>query len=136
VLHLPRIFFYIKNANEIKFLFLNKWFYSSFFKQIYIFYKIFFKFYFFRIKLKGLGYRIKKITKKIYRFFLAYNHYFYLFVPKNIYFWTKKRNVLAISIDKIKLNNMFNQLVVLKKLDFYERTKSFLIPNKIVFIKK
>jgi len=39
-------------------------------------------------------------------------------------------------MDKIKLNDIFRELVLLKKLDFFERTNSFIIPRKIIFIKK
>jgi hypothetical protein len=57
-------------------------------------------------------------------------------MPKNIFVWTKKRNLLAVSIDKIRLNNVFLSLVLLKKLDFFERTNSFITPNKILYLKK
>lgn len=135
-LNLPYYYFYYLLNNKINLIFLNKFFFITCIKQIYYFYTFFYKFYFFRLKLKGLGYRIKKITKKIYRFFMAYNHFFYLYIPKNIYIWNKKRNLLVLSLDKIKLNNFFFQLIYLKKIDFYEKTKSFIIPNKILFIKK
>jgi hypothetical protein len=85
-IYMPKIYFYKKGKNNELFLcFLNKFFFYSFFKQFFFIYKIFYKFFYFRLKLKGLGYRIKRMTKKIYRFFLAYNHYFYFFVPLNIF---------------------------------------------------
>ena len=133
---LPNYFFY-KNINDIlSFCFLNKYFFNSFFKQILFFIKIFYKYYFIRLKLKGLGYRIKKYNNDLYRFFMGYNHYFYFFVPVNTYIWNKKRNFLILSIDKIKINDIFNQLLLLKKLDFFERTNSFINPKKILFLKK
>jgi hypothetical protein len=134
---LPR-FYYLKLnlGNELNFLFLDKWFFKTFLKQFFFFYKVFFKFYFFRIKLKGLGYRIRKMTNKLYRFFVAYNHYIFFYVSSNVFVWTKKRNLLALSIDKVKLNNIFYQLLMLKKIDFYEKSNSFIVPKKILFIKK
>lgn len=136
LLYLPSYYYYNIINNDLFFIFFSKYKFFSFIKQIYFFYKFFYKIFFFRIKLKGLGFRIKQITKKIYRFFMGYNHYFYFYVPKNIFIWSKKRNLLAVSIDKIKLNDLFAQLLLIKKIDFYERTKTFIIPNKIYFIKK
>src|SRR6185295_2886285 len=75
-LYLPKYYFYKLNNNKFLFCFLNKYFFYSLLKQFFFIYKIFYKFYYFRLRLKGLGYRIKRMTKKIYRFFLAYNHYF------------------------------------------------------------
>ena len=67
---------------------------------------------------------------------MGYNHYFYFFVPIYIYIFNKKRNFLILSNDKIKINNIFYQFLLLKNLDFYERTKSFINPKKILFLKK
>jgi hypothetical protein len=67
---------------------------------------------------------------------MAYNHFFYLYTPINVYIWNKKRNFLLLSIDNNKLNNLFFQLLLLKKIDFFERTNTFIIPKKILFIKK
>ena len=135
-LYLPKYYFYKLENNKFLFCFLNKYFFYYLLKQFFFIYKKFYKFFYFRLRLKGLGYRIKRMTKKIYRFFLAYNHYFYFFVPIDIYIWQKKRNFLALSIDKIRINNLFNQLLLIKKLDFFERTNSFIVPKKILFLKK
>lgn len=135
-LYLPRFFFISENINNLKLSFLSKLNFMNVLKQFLFLCNYYLVLFFFRIKLKGLGYRIRKITKKIYRFFLAYNHYFYFFVPKNVFIWTKKRYLIAVSIDKMKLNNVFSNLVLLKKLDFFERTNSFIVPNKVLFLKK
>lgn len=135
-IYLPKYYFYFITLNKMNFIFLNKWFFSTFLKQFFCFYKIFYKMFFFRIKLKGLGYRIKKITSKLYRFFIAYNHYIYFYVCSNIFIWTKKRNLLAVSFDKMKLNDLFSHLLLLKKMDFREKTNAFIVPKKILYIKK
>jgi hypothetical protein len=36
----------------------------------------------------------------------------------------------------MRLNTVFSNLVLLKKLDFFERTNSFIVPNKVLFLKK
>jgi hypothetical protein len=82
---LPKYFFHKNINNILSFCFLNKYFFNSFYKQILFFLKFFYKFYFIRLKLKGLGYRIKKYNSDLYRFFMGYNHYFYFYVPINTY---------------------------------------------------
>jgi hypothetical protein len=84
--HMPIIYF-IKNLNGLNFsfCFTQKNIYFSFLKQFFYFIKIFYKFFYIRLRLKGLGYRIKKYDKNLYRFFIGYNHYFYFYVPINVY---------------------------------------------------
>src|SRR5579872_7514993 len=68
-LYLPKISFIKMSSNKIRLLFYSKEKFFSVLKQFLFLYKLLFKFFFFRIRLRGLGYRIKKISKKIYKFF-------------------------------------------------------------------
>jgi hypothetical protein len=133
---LPSFYFLKSNKNNINFCFLNKFYFNIVYKQLFLYLKFFYKVYFLRLKLKGLGYRIKKYNKNLYRFFMGYNHFFYFYVPINLFVWNKKRNLLILSIDKIRINDIYSQLLLLKKLDFFEKTNSFINPKKILFIKK
>lgn len=85
VFSLPNYYFINIINNSFNFCFLNKYFFYTFFKQISFYLKFFFKYYFIRLRLKGLGYRIKKYNKFLYRFFMGYNHFFYFYVPINTY---------------------------------------------------
>ena len=137
VFHMPTLFF-IRSFDKRNFelCFLHKHEYFSFLKQLLLHIRIFYKFFFVKLRLKGLGYRIKKYDKNLYRFFVGYNHYFYFYTPENVYIWHKKRNFLILSIEKVKINNIFMQLLLLKKLDFFERTNSFISYKKILYLKK
>jgi len=126
-------YFFIK---EKSFLFINRNYFLMFVNNFIFFYNKFFRFYFFKLRLRGLGYRIKKITKKLYRFFFAYNHYFYFHISKDIFFKHRRRNLIVFSHNLVKLNDIFSHLLMLKKLDFYERNNSFIISRKILFFKK
>jgi hypothetical protein len=129
-------YFYKNLKNNISFLFINKQIYNNFLNNFYNFFNKFFRFFFFRLKLRGLGYRIKKITKKLYRFFFAFNHYFYFHISKDIFFKHRRRNLIVFSNNLIKLNDIFSHLLLLKKIDFYERNNTFVISKKILFFKK
>jgi len=137
VLHMPLHFFLrYSTMQSLEFIFTEKIFFTNFIKQFINYLALISKVFFLKIKLKGLGYRIKKYNKSIYRFFVGYNHYFYFYTPLHVIIWYKKRNVIMLSLDKIKLNNIFNQLLLLKKLDFFERTNSFISQKKILYLKK
>lgn len=129
--------YYVKTKeNNIYFLFTKKSVYKNFINNFLFFFNKFFKFFFVKLRLRGLGYRIKKITKKLYRFFFAFNHYFYFHVSRDIFFKHRRRILIMFSNNLVKLNDIFSHLLLLKKLDFYERNNTFIISRKILFFKK
>ena len=134
ILYMPNYFF--MKPNTFSFLFLDKYAFFTFWKQLFNLYSILRRVFFFRLKLKGLGYRIRKTTRRLYRFFFAFRHFYYLHLPHGIFAKHKKRLIVFFSNNKQKLNDIFAHLLLLKKMDFYSKTKSFIIPNKVLFIKK
>jgi hypothetical protein len=125
-----------ENMLKISFLFVNKIIYSSFLKYFFKIYSFVLKLYFFRLRLKGLGYRMFKINKNLLKFFFAKNHYYYFNIPIYSYVKIRRRNFFIISFNKMLLNQLFHHFMLLKKLDLYEKTNSFISKNKIIFIKK
>ena len=122
--------------NIFSFLFINKILYSNFLKYFLKLYSFIFKLYFFRLRLKGLGYRMFRINKNLLKFFFAKNHYYYFNIPAYSYVKLRRRNFFIISFNKMLLNQLFHHFMLLKKLDLYEKTNSFISKNKILFIKK
>ena len=133
-LYMPKQFF-IK-SNKLSFLFLDKYSFFSVWKHFISIYSSLHRLFFFRLKLKGLGYRIRKITRRLYRLFFAFKHFFYLHVPHDIFVKHKKRLIVLFSANKSKLNDIFSHMLLLKKMDFYEKTRAFIMPNKILYLKK
>src|SRR5215475_3005083 len=80
-IYMPSFFFYLKN--EKKFIFLNKKKFLNILKYLLYFFNKCLNFFFFKLKLRGLGYKLEKFSSKLYRFFFAYNHYFYFHVSKD-----------------------------------------------------
>lgn len=78
---LPSIFFFKKKNNNYKLLFLKKFNYITFLKHLFNFYNRFFCFYYFNLKLKGLGYRIFQVSKNLIKFFFNRSNFFYLHIP-------------------------------------------------------
>ena len=129
-------FLKIENMLKFSFLFINKVLYSNFLKYFFKLYSFLLKLYFFRLRLKGLGYRMFKINKNLLKFFFAKNHYYYFNIPKYSYVKIRRRNFFIISFNKMLLNQLFHHFMLLKKLDLYEKTNSFISKNKILFVKK
>ena len=72
-----------------------------------------------RIKIKGLGYRIRKVTQELYYFFFNYTNMFYFNIPNNILIkWYKKR-IILLSNDFYLLKILFAHILLLKKLGPY-----------------
>jgi hypothetical protein len=136
ILFLPNFFFVNVTIVGLFFLFVNKKSVINFIKHFFYIYNSVFKIFFIRMKLRGLGYRIIRVAKRLYRFFFAVNHYFYFHIPNNIYIKRRARELFIISNNRARLNDIFHHLLYLKKLDLYERTNSFIVKNKILHLKK
>jgi hypothetical protein len=98
VFKLPSRFF-IKPENGFSISFFSFHFFKNFVNSFIALQRKLFFYYFFRFKLKGLGYRIKRISKYLYRFFVISVNYFYLHLPKTILLKYKKRKLFLLSSD-------------------------------------
>lgn len=115
-LYLPSYYFFNKTANSFNLLFINKYLYKTFLNQLILFSKTPNKIYFFKLRLRGLGYRIRKMSNFLYRFYFACTNYFYFHVPNEIIFFFKKRRILFVGRDLVKLKVIFVHFLFLKKL--------------------
>ena len=77
-------YFIKKNKDLYKILFINKNLYKSFIKHFFSIYKKLSNIFSIKLKFKGLGYRIRKISNKLYYFFFNYTNMFYIFIPQKI----------------------------------------------------
>src|SRR5688572_18890462 len=72
VYYLPSYFFHKINNNKISFIFLKNFFFKSFISHFYSNYLNLNNIYIIRLKIKGLGYQIYKITNNLYSFHFHY----------------------------------------------------------------
>jgi hypothetical protein len=135
--------FFFKNLSvnylNINFLFIELKKYFSFFKNIWNVYNTIKNLYFFRLKLRGLGFVLKRYSKFLFSFLMAVNHFYYFFVPDFVFLKKKKKHIICLSIDNIRLNILFWHLLFIKKHNVYVRTKKlngFIKNNFIRFIRK
>src|ERR1044071_1650866 len=80
-LKLPYIYCFNLKNKVISFIFLNYFHYISFFKHIVELYNKLSSFYYLRLKLKGLGYRIIHITIHLIKIFFNISNFHYIYIP-------------------------------------------------------
>jgi hypothetical protein len=136
-LKLPYIYFYKyrkKNERIFSFIFFKFFHYISFFKHVLQLYNKLSSFYFLKLKLKGLGYRIIHISKFLIKFFFNRNNFFYLHLPKTILFRYKIRRLFFLSTRLMDLRNLMINLLLLKKYLVY-RLSGLFYPRQIILLK-
>jgi len=133
-LKLPSIYFFKSNKNVLSFIFFNFFHYITFFKHILQFYNKLSSFYYLRLKLKGLGYRIINISKSLIKFFFNRSNFFYLHVPSTILYKYKIRRLFFLSTRLMDLNILMINLLLLKKYIIY-RLSGLFYPRQIIILK-
>lgn len=132
---MPSFYFYKYSKGYIDLLFINKYKYISFIKHIFMFYKNLSFIFSVRLRIKGLGYRIRKVSKFLYYFFFNYTNMYYFYLPTNVLLkWYKKRIVL-VSNNFFLLKLLFSNMLMLKNIGPY-RLRGLRYPRQIIFIKK
>lgn len=81
---LPSYLFYKNCIASENIIFLTKFHYITFLKHLFNFYNSFFCFYYYTLKLKGLGYRIFQVSKNLLKIFFNRSNFFYLHIPSSV----------------------------------------------------
>lgn len=87
------------------------------------------------IDLIGLGYKIKKITTLIYRFYLGQAHYVYVYLPLDVFFWAYQNKITLFSIYADKLFSVSTNIMLLRKLNAY-KLRGLIRPGQIIILKE
>lgn len=91
--------------------------------------------YYIFIDLVGLGYKVKKITNMVYRFYLGQSHYIYIYVPSEVFFWAYQSKVTLFSIYADKLFSLSTSIMLLRKLNAY-KLRGLIRPGQIIILKE
>lgn len=133
--NLPSFYFYKYYKNNISFIFNKKFFYKSFLSHFFYNYNNLINLYIVRLKIKGLGYHIYKITNNIFSFHFQYINFFYILIPYNIIIYWYKKRIILISNNYCLLKIIFKNILILKKLGPY-RLLGIRYPRQIILLKK
>jgi hypothetical protein len=135
ILKMPKIYFYkLIYKNHFSFIFINNYHYQSFIKLFNVFYNRLYAYYYFRLKLKGRGYRMKRLCQNLYRFYFIKVNYIYLHVPCTVLVKLKKRRIFLISYNFGVLQTLMTDLLLIKAVTAYNR-KGLLYPREMIFMK-
>jgi len=134
IFKIPSIFFYKVINNGYKFIFLSKFYYITFIRHLLSFYSRFFMFYYFRLKLKGLGYRVFNVTKNLIKIFFNRNNFFYVHIPLCILLKNRTRRLFFISTCNEVLSVFIIKILYLKEVIIY-RQHGLYYPRQILLIK-
>lgn len=134
IFKIPSIFFYKIINNDYKFIFLSKFYYITFIRHLLNFYSRFFMFYYFRLKLKGLGYRVFNVTKNLIKIFFNRNNFFYVHIPLCILLKNRTRRLFFISTCNEVLSVFIIKILYLKEVIIY-RQHGLYYPRQILLIK-
>lgn len=134
ILKIPAIFFIKNQKNNFNFLFLNKFYYISFIKHLFNYYNKFFSLYHFRLKLKGLGYRIFQLSKFLLKIFYNRSNFFYIHIPSCIFSKYRTRRLCFFSINLNILKVLVTNILLLKEFVIY-RLGGLFYPRQIILIK-
>lgn len=124
--------FYFIYANKI--IFYSLFDYKSFLNHFINEYLKSFNFSFCKLKLRGLGYRVKHISNCLIRFFLGFTNYYFLHVPYDILIKAKRRRLLLISSNKQLLSCITLNILFLQKLSPYKK-RGIHFPRQIILMK-
>jgi hypothetical protein len=81
---LPKYFLYKKHNNKQELILIDKQFFNNIIMNFFLLYNRLIYIYIVRLKLKGLGFRIRKISNNLYYFFFNYTNMYYFYIPNNI----------------------------------------------------
>jgi len=129
------IFINYINNNKFKILFSTKFKFTSFLAHLKFNILKIKNLFFLKLKLRGLGYRFKKICNNLYRFYFTRTNYIYMHKPKNILLKFRKKRIILISSHKQLLHNLFKNLLLLHPVGPFNR-RGFHYPRKILILKK
>jgi len=134
VFKLPFLFFYKESNESSNFIFLSKFHYKSFVKHLFNFYDKLSSFYYFNLKLKGLGYRVFRISKSLIKIFLNRSNFFYMHISSKVLLKYRTRRFFFISTDLGTLKVLIINLLLLKEFIIY-RVNGIYYPRQILLIK-
>ena len=133
-LKLPSIYFYKLKSTIFSLFLINYFHYITFFKHVIQLYNKLSSFYYLRLKLKGLGYRIVHLSKSIIKIFFNRSNFFYIHLSNTILFRYKIRRLFFLSTKLNDLRLLMINFLYLKKYIIY-RLSGVFYPRQIILLK-
>jgi hypothetical protein len=134
LIHMPSLYFYKRNAASFQFLILRKDFFSQFFSSFRTFYRRLTSLFFFKFKLKGLGFRLRKFSSSLYRFYFTKANFIYFHIPPFILVRHKLRRMLLLSNNLALLRTVLVHILLLRRIIPY-LIRGIVTPRRLIILK-
>lgn len=135
ILKLPSLYFYRSSSKEISFLFLRKQPFVAFLRHLSYFHQRLLKFFFVRLRLRGLGYKFKRFAPFLFRFYFTLEMFTYFHVPSNVLCRSRKGRILLLSNDLALLKSVLAELLLLRKAGGYNK-RGLWYSKSLLFLRK
>jgi len=97
LIYMPSYYYYYYFNHILHFIFISKFLYNCFINHIFYYYNYISFIYFIKLKIRGLGYRIRQLCDNLYYFFFNYTNFFYFYVPNNLIIKSYRKRFLLLS---------------------------------------
>lgn len=104
---------------------------KSFFRRLQTYTARFHRLFFFKLRMRGLGYRVRKITNNLYRFYFTKTNYIHLHLPPKIFLYLRKRRLFFISRKKEILYQLVKHILSLHAKIPYNK-RGFTYPRHLL----
>jgi len=135
LIYMPSFYYVYNLGKNLKFLFISKFLYKCFVKHLFYYYNYVYYVYFIKLKIRGLGYRIRQLWDNLYYFFFNYTNFFYLYVPNNMLIKSYRKRFLLISSNWFLIKMVVSHILLLKKLGIYS-LRGIRLVKQIILLKK
>lgn len=132
VLKVPSFSFFKEGNQSYGFTFSSKICFKSFMRHFFFLSKPLF--YFLRLKVRGLGYRIKSLASNFFRFFIGTTNWYFFHAPRGIYVRVRRRRMLLVSLCASLVFLVFSHLLLLKKIIPY-KLRGVFFPKQLILMK-
>lgn len=132
VLRLPSFCFFKAALKSLAFFFRSKFYFKFFVDHFFFLAKPLF--FFLRLKVRGLGYRIKALAHNFFRFFIGTTNLYFFHAPQGVHIRVRRRRMLLVSLCASLVFLVFSHLLLLKKIIPYQLRGVF-FPKQLILMK-
>lgn len=132
VLRIPSFCFFKVQIQGLSLAFQKAFFFKNFLWQF--FFRLQQPYFFLRLKVRGLGYRIKSLTPIFFRFFIGTTNLYFFHAPSDMYVRVRRRRMLLVSRNVELLHLVFSHLLLLKKIIPY-KLRGVFYPKQLILLK-
>lgn len=132
ILRIPSFCFFTAGLKSLAFFFSSKFYFKFFVDHFFFLSKPLF--FFLRLKVRGLGYRIKALAHNFFRFFIGTTNLYFFHAPQGVHIRVRRRRMLLVSLCASLVFLVFSHLLLLKKIIPYQLRGVF-FPKQLILMK-